>query len=93
MHIDYWYWNQERFIFHYKFINIWLHIISSMPESIETAEADEINMNASNITNKAAVCKERHECVKTHKWNDILNDAKDVVKPKVDKIDILNRHF
>ncbi len=41
-----------------------------MPESIKTAEADEINMNASNVTNKAAVCKERHECVKTH-VNDI----------------------
>ncbi len=22
----YWYWNQKRFIFHYKFINIWHHI-------------------------------------------------------------------
>ncbi len=42
-------------MFHYKFINIWLHIISSTTESIETAEADEINdnKNASNINNKA----------------------------------------
>jgi hypothetical protein len=33
-----------------------------MPESIETAEADEINANesASNITNKAKACKEHH---------------------------------
>ncbi len=62
-------------MFHYKFINIWFHIVSSMTESIKTAEADEINANenASNITNKAAVCKECHECVKTHKSNDILN--------------------
>ncbi len=63
-------------MFHYKFINIWFHIISSMLESIETAKADEINMNASNVTNKAAVCKERHECVKTHKSNDILNERR-----------------
>jgi hypothetical protein len=38
-----------------------------MTEPVETAEADEINMNASNVTNKAEVCKERHECVKAHK--------------------------
>ena len=45
-----------------------------MPESIETAEADEIStMNASNITNKAEAYKERHECVEAHKSNDILN--------------------
>ena len=36
----------------------------AMPESIKTAEADE---NASNVTNKAAVCKERHECIKAQK--------------------------
>jgi hypothetical protein len=44
-----------------------------MPESIKTAEADEINANenASNVTNKAAVCKERHECVKAHKASKI----------------------
>jgi hypothetical protein len=43
-----------------------------MPESIKTAEADEINtMNASNVTNKAAVCKERHECLKAHKASKI----------------------
>ncbi len=61
-------------MFHYKFINIWFHIVSSMTESIKTAEADEINANenASNITNKAEACKERHDCVKTHKSNDIL---------------------
>ncbi len=45
----------------------------AMPESIKTAEADEINANenASNVTNKAAVCKERQECVEAHKSNDI----------------------
>ncbi len=36
-----------------------------MPESIKTAVADEIN--ASNVTNRAEACKERHECFKAHK--------------------------
>ncbi len=64
-------------MFHYKFINIWFHIVSSMTEPIKTAEAGEINtMNASNITNKAEACKERHECIEAHKSNDILNERR-----------------